>query len=386
MHLRRLIPLLALASLTLAAAAQAQALYWIDTNFNAPTLNKSDALGNAIASVPLAPASLPEGLATDASGKVYWGEAWLSGARINRAAPTLSSITPLSSYGSTLRGVAVDDVAGTIYWTSSNLVMGSRVTRSALDGSGETVLLALGSAANPRGIAVDHVGGKIYWADFDQDVIVQANLDGSSMTQWLFVPANAHPYGVAIDPVARQIYWTEYAGKIRRAPLAGGATVSLLGGLSNPTYLALDPAGGQMYWSEGGAGTQHIYQGPMTGGSRMALALPLTTYGGLAFQPNSTVSSEQPPPVLEFALAPLTPNPSDGRVRAEFALPRESQARLAVIDLQGREVAVLADGRFSAGRHVTYWNPNARRVPAGVYFVRLATDGRAWVRRLVRSR
>ena len=290
---------------------------------------------------------------------MFWAEAWLSGARIQRAAPTLASITTLVSGGSALRGIAIDDVAGTIYWTSSNLVTGSRIHRSALNGSGATILLALGSVANPRGIAVDHAGGKIYWVDFDQDAIYQANLDGSSMVLWLPLVSNSHPYGLAFDPVAQHLYWTEYSGKIRRVPTSGGPSTTLVGGLAQPTYIALDPAGGQMYWSEGGAGVQRIYRGPMAGGSRTALGLPLTTYGGIAFQPNATVATPDAPLPSEFALAPLYPNPGRGPVRVEFALPRESHARVTVIDLQGREVAVLMDATLPAGRHEASWGSNA---------------------------
>jgi len=366
-----------------AAGAQVIAgeLYWLDTNYANPTLNKADPVGTPILSVALPAGTLPEGLATDAGGKVYWAEAATSGARVQRAAPTLGGITTLVSGGSVLRGIAIDDVAGMIYWTTSNLATGSSIRRSALDGSGVTTILSLGAIANPRGIAVDHAGGKLYWADFDQDAIYTANLDGSSMA-WVTLPSGSHPYGVAFNPSTSQLFWTEYAGKIRRVDSFGGPQTALLGGLSNPTYITLDPVGGQLYWSEGGAGNQHIYVGPMTGGSRTALALPLTTYGGLAFQTNGIVSTPDAPLPGDFALAPLHPNPSRGAVRAEFALPRESHVRITVIDLQGREVAVLADGAYPAGRHQASWNASAR-VPAGIYFVRLTTDGRAFTRRLV---
>lgn len=46
-------------------------------------------------------------------------------------------------------------------------------------------------------------------------------------------------------------------------------------------------------------------------------------------------------------------------VRLAFALPRESRVRLRVIDLQGREVAVLANGTLPAGRHEASWNTSA---------------------------
>src|SRR6185503_16186773 len=112
---------------------------------------------------------------------------------------TLGGITTLVSGGSVLRGIAIDDVAGMIYWTTSNLATGSSIRRSALDGSGVTTILSLGAIANPRGIAVDHAGGKLYWADFDQDAIYTANLDGSSMA-WVTLPSWSYPYGVAFNP------------------------------------------------------------------------------------------------------------------------------------------------------------------------------------------
>src|SRR4029079_18831896 len=94
------------ASLSLAAVAHAQVLYWIDTNYAAPTLNQSDAVGNLQASVPLVAASQPEGLAVDATGKLYFAEGAWSGARVLRAAPTLAGITPLVTGGSAFRGIA----------------------------------------------------------------------------------------------------------------------------------------------------------------------------------------------------------------------------------------------------------------------------------------
>ena len=387
LRLLALVGLLMAASLWFAAAAHAQSLFWLDTNFLAPTLNKSDALGNNILSVALTAQTLPEGLACDANGNVYWTEAVASNGRVQRVNSSLASATTLVTGNSVMRGIAVDNAGGKLYWTTSLLFIGSTVRRSALNGSGFTNLIMLGNTANPRGIAVDHDGGKIYWADFDADALYRSNLDGSGQELWLQLASGSRPYGVAIDGRAQQhIYWTEYAGKIRRRSLAGGNSTTLVGGLSNPTYITLDLVGGQMYWSEGGNGAQHIYKAPMAGGVRTMLALPLTTYGGLAFFGNPSVSAPPTPDALptEFALAPLAPNPARGAVRAEFELPREGHVRLTVMDLQGREVAVLADRTYPAGRHEASWNAG-RSVPAGMYFVRMVTGGRAWMRRLVRA-
>lgn len=89
--------------------------------------------------------------------------------------------------------------------------------------------------------------------------------------------------------------------------------------------------------------------------------------------------------IADFALAPIAPNPTSGFARAEFALPRASDVQLVVIDLQGREVAELANGPFRAGRYQAVWTGEVggRMAPAGVYFIQLRTAGRQMVQRVV---
>jgi hypothetical protein len=85
-----------------------------------------------------------------------------------------------------------------------------------------------------------------------------------------------------------------------------------------------------------------------------------------------------------LALAPPAPNPAQGRLRFSFDLPRAMRVRLAVVDVQGRVVAALAEGDFSAGRHERSWDASAHgvRAGAGLYFVRLETPEGRLVRRV----
>ncbi len=89
--------------------------------------------------------------------------------------------------------------------------------------------------------------------------------------------------------------------------------------------------------------------------------------------------------VTEFALAPVRPNPARGVGHVAFELPRAAHVRLTVNDLQGREVAVLADREFESGRHSLAWSGSgsAGAAPAGMYFIRLRADGHELVRRMV---
>ena len=92
-------------------------------------------------------------------------------------------------------------------------------------------------------------------------------------------------------------------------------------------------------------------------------------------------------PVTEFALTPVLPNPVRMSLRFGFALPRECSIHLGVHDVQGRELLVLADGVFPAGRHLLDGSSLARTVlDPGLYFVRLGVPGRTLVRRFVYMR
>jgi hypothetical protein len=92
-------------------------------------------------------------------------------------------------------------------------------------------------------------------------------------------------------------------------------------------------------------------------------------------------------PVTEFALSSLSSNPSRNQMRFLFALPRDCGVHLSVHDVQGRELMVLADGAFPAGRHTVEGSGLARAtLDPGLYFLRLTVPGRTIVRRFVYMR
>ena len=75
------------------------------------------------------------------------------------------------------------------------------------------------------------------------------------------------------------------------------------------------------------------------------------------------------------------PNPVATEATISFALPRPGHVRIALYDLQGREVARLADGDFAAGRHPV--NLDATGLRPGVYSLRFRSEGRTDQRRVV---
>ena len=77
-------------------------------------------------------------------------------------------------------------------------------------------------------------------------------------------------------------------------------------------------------------------------------------------------------------LLPARPNPVGHTATVPFRLAHSAQVRLSVVDVLGREVAVLADGTFEGGDHVA--TLDASRLAPGVYVVQFTArsdDGAA---------
>ncbi len=99
---------------------------------------------------------------------------------------------------------------------------------------------------------------------------------------------------------------------------------------------------------------------------------------GTSADPAASRASEALPEVA--ALEAVYPNPARGAATVAFALPEAGLVRLAVYDVLGREVAVLADGEAEAGRHEAALR--AATLPAGTYLVRLTAGAEVRTQRI----
>ncbi|MEE9190035.1 MAG: FlgD immunoglobulin-like domain containing protein, partial [Candidatus Neomarinimicrobiota bacterium] len=73
-------------------------------------------------------------------------------------------------------------------------------------------------------------------------------------------------------------------------------------------------------------------------------------------------------------LYPNFPNPFNGDTQIQFKVFRESQITLRIIDLSGRTVAILSQGKFSPGFYETKWDGrdgNGKLVASGMYYYTL---------------
>lgn len=90
---------------------------------------------------------------------------------------------------------------------------------------------------------------------------------------------------------------------------------------------------------------------------------------------NPTLGVDPLPTELSFA---MDRNPSRSGF-VTFALPKRDKVNIAVYDISGRKLAVLADNaEFPAGQHTLEWNgldSSGKAVGAGVYFYKLRVAG-----------
>ena len=104
------------------------------------------------------------------------------------------------------------------------------------------------------------------------------------------------------------------------------------------------------------------------------------TFNVAAGQSNAVLAAPVGEAIAAFALSPVSPNPAAGRALVTFAVPRTARVRLTLLDVQGREMAVLADGVREPGRYRAALPSGVQH--AGVYFVRLQAPGVQLARRV----
>jgi FlgD Ig-like domain len=141
----------------------------------------------------------------------------------------------------------------------------------------------------------------------------------------------------------------------------------------NPTVRASVTGG-----ARGGGGSN--FTGSWSGTGSVCPVCPPTTAGA---KDAASVVTRGPatgftaPTELSFATP--RPNPTTGPNTLLFALPREAAISLRAYDVTGRLVRELASGTYSAGAHTLSWDltdRDGRPVAGGIYFLRLAVEGR----------
>lgn len=120
-----------------------------------------------------------------------------------------------------------------------------------------------------------------------------------------------------------------------------------------------------------GGGDGYVVTGDITGATSPAVATNGSTIDftfNLTFAP-ALVAADGGPEGAAVAIGTAVPNPSASSARLPFTLEAASDVRLAVYDVLGRQVAVLADGTYASGSHEATLDASA--LSAGTYIARL---------------
>jgi hypothetical protein len=83
-------------------------------------------------------------------------------------------------------------------------------------------------------------------------------------------------------------------------------------------------------------------------------------------------------PAARANIASISPNPFNPRTTIAYQLEQDSNVRLAVYDLRGREVRTLVAASKQAGRHTITWDGTdtaGRPAASGIYLLRLNAAG-----------
>jgi flagellar hook assembly protein FlgD len=81
------------------------------------------------------------------------------------------------------------------------------------------------------------------------------------------------------------------------------------------------------------------------------------------------------------------PNPFNPWTRVQFGLEEESRVEISIVDIRGRNIAVLAREAYPSGQHSLGWDGRdvaGNPVPAGVYFIKLkVVGGKSYFRKIL---
>lgn len=160
-----------------------------------------------------------------ASGQLYWTDGVADMlARSNRTGSVLEVLVTTTNNP---LAIALDLSGEHIYWTETG--SGTQAIRRAslhvpLGATpwnrSDIESLVTEGLSNPLGLALDLVAGKMYWTD--DGTIERANLDGSH-AEFLVINLTSgieRPVGIALDLAAGKMYWVDTStGKVQRADL-----------------------------------------------------------------------------------------------------------------------------------------------------------------------
>ena len=216
--------------------------------------------------------------------------------------------------------------------------------------------------------------------------------------------SNTDPIAIARFDTLRRCHDSTWVDLVAKGRVAGQPRGWLYQGRDSwkPDKASQSPISSAALRALGGAGSEVTVTGvPPGSGIRMGLDRDRDGFldgdeldahsdpGDPASTPNHT-AVDPAPDAARDRFGGLGPNPFGASTELRFSLARPGAVSVAIYDVLGREVRVLARGRgFPAGPQRLAWDGldgEGREVGAGIYFVRLRTPMAQWTRAVIRIR
>jgi hypothetical protein len=309
--------------------------------------------------------------ATGAAATVALGQPNLTSGTVNNGGISASTMNQP-------RGMAVDGL-GNLYVVDYLNHRVLRFASAATAATGAAATIALGQpdltsgAANngglsastmngPFGVAVDG-SGNLYVADQGNNRVLRFNniaTQPASATRLRFINAvvsarqNIDLPAIIID--------AQRADASRDSAFTGSVTVSLVGSGTLTGTLTRAAVLGRATFDNLRISAAGNFR--LVAASGALSADTSTAFGVLTVQRDPTAGVPN-----EFALEQNYPNPFNPSTIISYQLPINSEVRLVIYDMLGREVQTLVNTRQAAGRYSASFN--AASLVSGVYFYRL---------------
>lgn len=265
---------------------------------------------------------------------------------------------------------------------------------------------------NPWCFAFDRLTGDLYVADVGQSALEEidataAGLGGLNYGWRLMEGDDCYNPSVGCNngSLILPVHQYTHGGSPYRCSISGGyvyrgsAIPSLQG-----TYFFADYCSNQVWglrWTASGGvsavtdWTQALappggFAAISSFGQDAAGELYILDHGaGSIYRLELSTSGAAPPPAVRPWLGQNEPNPFNPETRLTYSMPDGGMVTLSVHDVTGRRVRILAQGPVAAGEHAATWDgraADARAMPSGVYFARLATASGVTVTKMLLAR
>lgn len=297
--------LFAVAALTICVASASaipsstRYAYWGDYS---SSIHQTDVLtGNSSVLVNGTAGVNPNGVSIDrAQGRIYWV------ARTNSflySADLDGSDVQSTDMGSLIGesdGTAIDAKNRRIYWPNSN---DQTIGWADLDDLSSHGTLNIGSAPinRPQGVAVDSVAGIVYWTNdaTTTNEVGWARLDGSGTGGGLFPASNASAVGISVIPSLQTLFWVTYGGnQLLRGQTDGSSgptaiTFAPSGSLSGPGGTGYDAAMGRVWVSS--YENSNLVTSDLDGSNAVTYSAGASPWGDIAFSGAGVLTAQNEP-------------------------------------------------------------------------------------------